>query len=76
MPTPLRRQALKARRKALNTRPNLLPFLITFAHVLLSPYTKVEESFSLHATHDVLTYGFSPSHYYLVCHTCPRMGFR
>ncbi|KGB77541.1 alpha-1,6-mannosyltransferase [Cryptococcus deuterogattii 99/473] len=39
---------------------SLLPFLVTFAHVFLSPYTKVEESFTLHAVHDVLAYGFNP----------------
>ncbi|WVR05888.1 hypothetical protein IAU60_002914 [Kwoniella sp. DSM 27419] len=45
------------RRKAVNASPNLVPFAVTFAHVLLAPYTKVEESFTLHAVHDVLAYG-------------------
>ncbi|WVF70624.1 hypothetical protein IAT40_005416 [Kwoniella sp. CBS 6097] len=47
----------RVRRKLLNTLPNLAPFVVTFAHVLFSPYTKVEESFTLHAVHDVLAYG-------------------
>ncbi|KAK6905709.1 hypothetical protein I203_106539 [Kwoniella mangroviensis CBS 8507] len=50
-----------ARRKLINALPNFLPFIITFAHVFLSPYTKVEESFTLHAVHDVLTYGWDRS---------------
>ncbi|KAH9928344.1 Alg9-like mannosyltransferase family-domain-containing protein [Fomitopsis serialis] len=31
---------------------------VAWLHALLAPYTKVEESFSLHATHDVLMYGY------------------
>ncbi|PPQ98171.1 hypothetical protein CVT26_003217 [Gymnopilus dilepis] len=34
-----------------------LIFATAWGHVLLAPYTKVEESFNLHATHDVLMYG-------------------
>jgi hypothetical protein len=37
-----------------------LIYAIGWAHVLLAPYAKVEESFNLHATHDVLMYGVGP----------------
>ena len=33
---------------------------VPWLHVLLAPYSKVEESFNLHATHDVLMYGVKP----------------
>ncbi|KAF7972945.1 hypothetical protein HWV62_16508 [Athelia sp. TMB] len=40
---------------------DLLIFATGYSHVLLAPYSKVEESFNLHATHDVLMYGVTPA---------------
>lgn len=34
-------------------------FVFSWAYVLLAPYSKVEESFNIHATHDILTRGLS-----------------
>lgn len=39
---------------------DLLLVAVGWIHVLLAPYTKVEESFNLHATHDFLMYGVGP----------------
>jgi alpha-1,6-mannosyltransferase len=47
------------KRKLINSLPSFVPFVVTFTHVLLAPYTKVEESFTLHAVHDILAHGLS-----------------
>ena len=40
---------------------DILIFTVAWIHVLLAPYTKVEESFNLHATHDILLRGVHPN---------------
>ena len=46
-------------RKLWLTFHNFLPFPVLVYHILQAPYTKVEESFTLHAVHDVLAYPFT-----------------
>ena len=38
--------------------PAVLLYAIFCVHVLASPFTKVEESWTLHAVHDALVHGF------------------
>ncbi|OAQ63331.1 alpha-1,6-mannosyltransferase subunit [Pochonia chlamydosporia 170] len=42
---------------ALDAFLNSLIFILPLLHILISPHTKVEESFNVQATHDILIYG-------------------
>ena len=58
---------MSSRNERMSVIFDLLLLVVASIHVVLSPYTKVEESFNLHATHDVLFYSFSPSTLRNVC---------
>jgi hypothetical protein len=52
----------------------LSPLAAIIGYTLLAPYTKVEESFTLHALRDVLLYGFSREKVRNSVSLCERSG--
>ena len=53
----------RASRVAFDLALDALVLAVAAAHVFLAPYTKVEESFNLQATHDVMVHGWDLSAY-------------
>lgn len=51
---------------------DLLFLMLTILDILTTPFTGVEESFILHATHDVLMYGVGSSTLHNVNHSFPK----
>ena len=51
------------RRYAFDLGLDALVFAVTVTHVFIAPYAKVEESFNLQATHDVVYHGWALSKY-------------
>ena len=52
-----------ARRWLRDIGPDLLVLAVATTHVLLTPYTKVEASFLLHAPHEFLHHGVIEPHH-------------
>lgn len=55
--TTIKQRWLHSDYAVMSTALDLALLAASWTHVFLAPYTKVEESFNLHATHDVLFYG-------------------
>ena len=47
----------------LETALNILLYAVMVTHILVCPYTKVEESFNLQAIHDILNHGLDLESY-------------
>lgn len=48
---------MKTNKSSLDTLLSLLIPSLIIIHILVAPYTKVEESFNIQATHDIINYG-------------------